>query len=341
MSSTSFECRRSERQPNPAVLFGRSLATDPVPAAQALILAGGEGSRLRSLTRELTGDDRPKQFATIVGGTSLLEQTRRRSALLIPERRTQIVLTRSHEPSYRTIVEEATRTTFLIQPSNRGTAAAVLYGLLRAARRETDGPVVILPSDHWISDDRAFMSHVAAALGVVDAHAEALVLLGLSRTRAEPQYGWIDAAEPVFGWWPELRRIRNFVEKPAPELAAALLARGLLWNTFVVVGRISRLLLLLAVAVPDLVDAFLPAWKAFGTAAEAETVDRVYARVPSVDLSRDVLAREPEMLTVLSVTGVLWEDLGDPARVRAARREAAFAEGERLRPPLEGRPAET
>jgi mannose-1-phosphate guanylyltransferase len=199
--------------------------------------------------------------------------------------------------------------------------------------------VVILPSDHWISDDRAFMSHVAAAVGVVQGHSDALVLLGISSTRPEPQYGWIDAAEPVFGWWPELRRVRNFVEKPSRELAGALHARGLLWNSFVVVGQISRLLLMLALAAPELVDAFVPAWSALGTDAEEEAIERVYARVPTVDLSRDVLAREPEMLTVLAVTGVLWEDLGDPARVRDAWRESAFAEGARLGPSRARSPA--
>ena len=53
-----------------------------------VILAGGEGVRLRPLTRMIVGDDRPKQFCPILGRETLLEQTRRRASLLIPQERT-------------------------------------------------------------------------------------------------------------------------------------------------------------------------------------------------------------------------------------------------------------
>jgi mannose-1-phosphate guanylyltransferase len=65
-----------------------------------IILAGSEGLRLRPLTRQLTGDDRPKQFCPIIGGVSLLEQTRRRARLLIGPERLFTVVTRHHEGSY-------------------------------------------------------------------------------------------------------------------------------------------------------------------------------------------------------------------------------------------------
>ena len=56
--------------------------------AAALILAGGDGTRLRALTRRLAGDDRPKQFCALLGEQTLLEQTRRRAARLIAPART-------------------------------------------------------------------------------------------------------------------------------------------------------------------------------------------------------------------------------------------------------------
>jgi mannose-1-phosphate guanylyltransferase len=300
--------------------------------AQAVILAGGEGWRLRGLTRELAGDDRPKQFAGVVGDGSLLAQARRRAALRIPPESTQIVLTRAHAPFYQSIVEDAPRSCLAVQPSNRGTAVAVLYALLRAARRGDGSPVVILPSDHWISDEAAFMAQVASSAAVVAAEPDRIVLLGVSPSRAETQYGWIEPGEPIFAWWPELRGVRRFVEKPGPSAAAELEAGGALWNTFVVVGGVARLLLLYALTLPSLLDVFVGAWRALDSPAEAAALEAVYAAAADADFSKDVLAARPEMLSVLAVTDVFWEDLGDPARVREARQRNGVAAAAGRRP---------
>jgi mannose-1-phosphate guanylyltransferase len=63
-----------------------------------LIWAGGDGTRLLPLTRSITGDDRPKQFCTVIGSETLLQQTQRRVSKLIPAWRTMLVLTAKHEP---------------------------------------------------------------------------------------------------------------------------------------------------------------------------------------------------------------------------------------------------
>lgn len=291
-------------------------------AAQALILAGGDGLRLRPLTRLLAGDDRPKQFCPVVGNESLLAQTRRRAALLVPSELTQIVFTRAHEPYYRKIVADLPRSSPVLQPEGRGTAVAVLYALLRVARRTLESPVVILPSDHWVSDDVAFMAHVAAAVGAVEAHHELIVLLGITPTRPEPEYGWIEPSEPVFGRWRGLSRVRRFVEKPAPEVARALQKSGSLWNSFVVVGQVAALLALFDNALPSLLDSFLAVSTSFGTPSEGTAIERLYRDLPAADFSRDVLAAQPAMLAVLPVQGLFWDDLGNPSRALAARRRA-------------------
>ena len=62
-----------------------------------VILAGGDGVRLRSMTRSIAGDDRPKQFCALVGDETLLTETRRRAALAVPAHRTLVVVNRAHE----------------------------------------------------------------------------------------------------------------------------------------------------------------------------------------------------------------------------------------------------
>ena len=91
-----------------------------------LILAGGHGLRLRPLTRLIAGDERPKQFCSLLGSQSLLERTCRRAALAIPPARTMVVLTRSHERYYIPFIANRPPHSVVIQPENRGTAAAIL-----------------------------------------------------------------------------------------------------------------------------------------------------------------------------------------------------------------------
>jgi mannose-1-phosphate guanylyltransferase len=281
----------------------------------------------------LSGDERPKQFCALVGGEPLLLQTERRAAMIAPPEKTLVLLSRPHEPYYRDLVASMDPSSLVIQPGNRGTATAVLYGLLRIASQVPNAPVVILPSDHWISDEHAFGLHVRVAIGVVEAHENLVVLLGTTPTRPEPEYGWIEPAEPIIGGWRDLHRVARFVEKPAPDAARELFQRASLWNTSVVVGQLEELLFLFAIAQPDLVDSCLEIWSALGSPFEREAAERLYARLPHADFSRDVLAKKPHALAVLAVNGLLWEDLGSPARVREARRL------EQVSPPPRGMPA--
>src|SRR5450631_4045860 len=62
----------------------------------AVIMAGGDGTRLRPLTRLLAGDDRPKQFCKVIGSETLLQQTSRRVGCLVAHSRTVVVVNTKH-----------------------------------------------------------------------------------------------------------------------------------------------------------------------------------------------------------------------------------------------------
>ena len=130
----------------------------------AVILAGGDGTRLQSMTRAITGDDRPKQFVPVIGGTTLLDQTRRRVALSIERERTLIVVTRKHRRFYKPLAKEISPNLLVEQPHNKGTAPAIVYALLRIAAKSPQAIVAMFPSDHFFADDEEFMSHIDAAV---------------------------------------------------------------------------------------------------------------------------------------------------------------------------------
>src|ERR1044072_1991930 len=158
----------------------------------AVILAGGDGTRLQSMTRAISGDNRPKQFVPVIGGSTLLNQTRRRVALSIEPRRTLIVVTQKHRRFYEPLAHEISPNLLVEQPMNKGTAPAILYALLRVATKSPKAVVALFPSDHFFADDEEFMSHIDVAIDAVQIQTETVTLLGSTPTTPEKEYGWIE-----------------------------------------------------------------------------------------------------------------------------------------------------
>ena len=129
----------------------------------AVILAGGDGTRLQSMTRAMTGDNRPKQFVPVIGRSTLLEQTRRRVARSVTPNQTFIVVTQKHRRFYDSLTHEVSSTLLLQQPHNKGTGPAILYALLRVATKSPQAVVALFPSDHFFMDDEEFMAHIDTA----------------------------------------------------------------------------------------------------------------------------------------------------------------------------------
>jgi mannose-1-phosphate guanylyltransferase len=299
----------------------RDLPTPP----WALLLAGGDGRRLKPLTRQIAGDPRPKQFCAIFDGETLLDRTRRRADLFTRADQHVIVVSREHEPYYQGLARELAPDRLVVQPRNAGTAPGILYPLLRIRQLAGNVPVAVFPSDHYISDDGAFVTIVSHAVDVVRARPAAVVLLGVEATAPETEYGWIDpdpvplplAGEPAFP-------IRRFWEKPSARLAERLYERGALWNSFVMVGYVDAFLDLTRRVAGDLLAAFEPLRLAQGTPGEAGAAERVYAALEPSGFSERVLVPGADALLTVRAKSVDWSDWGHPQRVVATMRRTGW-----------------
>jgi mannose-1-phosphate guanylyltransferase len=282
----------------------------------AIVLAGGEGLRLRSLTRHLYGEDRPKQYAALLESRSLLRQTLDRVALLIPPERTVVVTLSSHARFVDAELRGSAVPRVLAQPCDRGTAAGVLLPAHWILARDPLATVVVFPSDHVILEEAAFMGHVAEVARFVNQHRDWTVLLGAQPTEPEAEYGWIEPAEPV-GWTGQgpLYRIRRFQEKPSREVAEALFQAGCLWNTFVFAVGAATLIEAGQKCLPSLHDRLARIVAFAGTEHEGWAIQHGYALAPTANFSRSILEACPVPLAVSKVPALFWCDLGTPDRV--------------------------
>jgi mannose-1-phosphate guanylyltransferase len=192
---------------------------------------------------------------------------------------------------------------------NRGTGVGIIVALVQVMQADPDAVAGLFPCDHYYPDDELFRSIVTSATAAAERFPQSLVIVGAEAEYAETEYGWIEPGLAVsHSEARPLCKVKRFWEKPALPQARVLLQSGCLWNTFVTIGRAATLLELIGSVVPDVV---LSVTRALADNDLATS----YARLPSVDFSRDILAHQAKRLLVLRESRSGWADLGSPDRV--------------------------
>jgi mannose-1-phosphate guanylyltransferase len=281
-----------------------------------VILAGGDGNRLRALTHQVADDDRPKQFCPLLEGKTLLAQTQLRIAGTVDPGRTLFVLNKAHEAFYREKLAEVPAIQKVVQPGNRGTLPAILWSLLRIVRTDEHAVAAFFPSDHHYSQEGKFIAGINAGYELAERHPHNIILLGAAADHPETQYGWIEPeTTTASASGNQLTRVKRFWEKPSSEIAQSLLNQGCLWNTFVMVGRASAFLRMIQQAAPSIYRDFESILTLPGLGMEAEMMQSTYDGLSVADFSKLVLSENLEGLCVASLGDIGWSDLGDPRRL--------------------------
>ncbi len=286
------------------------MRTSPLPWLHALILAGGDGTRLRDLTRRISGTPIPKQYCRIDGERSLLESTLDRVAPLAPPERTLAIVNRNHLPLASGQLARLPESNVVVQPANRDTGPGILLSLLDLERRDPNAWVCLFPSDHYIADGGAFRSAVLRAVHTVAQHPHRLALVGIAPEHADTGMGYIEPAAPLAPTVDaRILAVRAFVEKPTPDLARSLVGRGSLWNSFVLVGSVARML--------ELLERERPADVAAMRAAIQSPTDleRAYETLEPWNFSSGFLSLIADELAVVRADDTGWCDWGTPEAI--------------------------
>lgn len=273
----------------------------------ALVLAAGSGTRLSSLTTDAAGEPVPKQFCSLNGGASLLRRTLDRAFRVVPWSRTLVVVAEQHRRHWQDTLPELPAANVIVQPRNRGTAIGILLPLLHILDRDPEAEVVLLPSDHHVDDEDVFADAVRTALDAVD---DDITLLGITPDGADAELGYIVAESQISAG--ARKDVRCFIEKPCQETARRLVADGALWNSFVIVAAAHAIVDAMHQRHASVVEALRCA-----TAAPSHPVRlaAIYAGLPALDFSRDVVTPLAARVKCLPVPSCGWTDLGTPQRV--------------------------
>lgn len=283
----------------------------------ALVLAGGEGTRLRQLTTDATGIAVPKQYCSLTGGQTLLDAAVARGKRIASLERTCSIVSETHRQWWAAVLKDEPSRNVIVQPHGRGTGIGILYSALHIAARDPDARIVILPADHYVQSEPDLQRVLRSALCQVDEHGTP-VLMGLRPTCQDSELGYIvPGAADARG----TLTVSRFVEKPDARSAQHIIDQGALWNMFIIATSVRALVRLFAerfsvvsLEMQAIVNAALhaePAYSAWPTIVD------MYDRLPQIDFSRDILQRQPHALRVLEVPDCGWSDLGTPSRLAA------------------------
>ena len=275
-----------------------------------VLLCGGSGTRLWPLSRK----GYPKQFVDLLGPESLFQASAKR--FVGPEYGAPVVVTAD---AFRFIVADQLASAgiaaaaVLIEPDGRDTGPAILAAALHLAKSDTDGLMLVAPSDHVIPDTEAFNMTVKA--GIPAALAGKIVTFGIAPDRPETGYGYLELDRNPDGAAPQVLPLRAFVEKPDATRAARMLAEGrYLWNAGIFLFTADVIIQAFQSARPDMVAAVQASLDRARRDLGFTRLDPVaWAGSEAISVDFAVMEKAPN-LVVVPYSG-RWSDLGDWAAV--------------------------
>ncbi|MCX6141345.1 MAG: sugar phosphate nucleotidyltransferase [Candidatus Kapabacteria bacterium] len=275
----------------------------------AVVMAGGLGVRLwpRSTERQ------PKQFVHTLGEGTLIQNTVMRLLPFIDLQDIHVVTTADLAHLVSDQLPMIPAGNVLREPFGRNTAPCIAYSATLMQRKYPDGAVmVVLPSDHLISNVREFQGMLDRAVSAAEATGR-IVTIGVMPTRPETGFGYIQVGDEIPTENPVLnsvlKSVNVFAEKPDAATAQRFLDAGdFVWNSGIVVGTLASIIRAVDMHLPDHGPLFHLLERYIGTPDEGDMIENFYRQMRSVSFDVGVLEKDSTIGVVEGSFG--WSDVG-------------------------------
>jgi mannose-1-phosphate guanylyltransferase len=268
----------------------------------AVILAGGSGTRFWPASRKA----RPKQLLAIGKDPehSLIETTVRRIESFCPAERTLIATGEHLLEATRAALPWLPETSFLGEPLAKNTAPCIGWASAVARRRDPNAMIMVLPSDHHIGDEQLFAVAVRRALA--SAAGGAIATIGITPTRPETGFGYIEAGEALENG---ALLVERFVEKPTIAKAEEYLESGrYYWNAGMFFFRAEVMLNALRDHAPEVFAGIERIEEGAAEGDELEATREAFIEMPSISIDYAVMEKASPLAVIPGSFG--WSDLG-------------------------------
>lgn len=271
----------------------------------AVIMAGGRGTRFWPRSRQ----DLPKHLLDIVSDRTIIQETVDRILPLVPAENILIVTGETHAGELIRQLPRIPRENVIIEPAGRNTAPCIGLAALYVAKRAGDDVMIVLPSDHKITNTDEYLKILAAAADMA-ARGDYLVTIGIKPTRPDTGYGYLEkgsVAATVDG--ETIFKVKSIREKPDLGQARAFLRRrAFFWNSGTFIWKASTILKAIKRWLPALHDGLADIGQSIGTGREKGVIESVYGTLQSISIDYGVMEHADNAFLIRGDFG--WSDIG-------------------------------
>ena len=269
-----------------------------------LILAGGKGTRLYPLSRS----SKPKQFLKVINNKSFLQNTVDRVTPLIKKENIYVVTNKEYKDKIKVELGNIDPNNIFTEPQNKETATCIGLSAVKLLKRDGDAVMVVLPSDHHIENEKVYIETLSQAVDIANKR-RGIVTLGISPTRAETGYGYIEMGPRIQSSEIPTYKVARFTEKPNVEVAKDFLLKGTyLWNSGMFVFRADVILREIEKYLPQLYKSLMEIYKYIGEDDEEEVINEQYSLIDGISIDFGVMQKTRKAFVIKS--DFIWDDIG-------------------------------